>query len=49
MESADSMTVLTKRQEQILTIMEDGREYQMQKQCLKNLEIKAEGFFCFGM
>jgi len=26
-ESADSMTVLTKRQEQILTIMEDGREY----------------------
>ena len=26
-ESADSMTVLTKRQEQILTIMEEGREY----------------------
>ena len=25
--SADNMTVLTKRQEQILTIMEDGREY----------------------
>ena len=26
-ESADNMTVLTKRQEQILTIMEEGREY----------------------
>ena len=25
--SADNMTVLTKRQEQILTIMEEGREY----------------------